>query len=350
MRTLSLRRSLLAAAFLATVPLAAAQSGKGSWPPPRAPLGEALADCQTDVPKETFEVERVIDGDTIWIRRNGEREKLRLLSVDTEEKYIGGNDLSPSKPSTRFGEQSTGWAQGFFLPRTPDEAPVRVGLRFPGGVEAKDVYGRLLCHVVTREGVDFNLLLVRLGHSPYFNKYGNSRIDHAAFVAAQETARAEKRGIWDSRTNEGGKRRDYARLAPWWNARAEAVEEFRARAAKDPKRHVACDDPDAVQRAFEAGGEIELFGTIDRFFDEDDGSRTVLFRSGDKRRAVRVRIPKAMRGAMEALDLDGSLLDFRQNYVVVTGRLEQGRRSYELNGAAATDWRLAGPEPASGAR
>ena len=157
MRTLSLRRSLLAAAFLATVPLAAAQSGKGSWPPPRAPLGEALADCQTDVPKETFEVERVIDGDTIWIRRNGEREKLRLLSVDTEEKYIGGNDLSPSKPSTRFGEQSTGWAQGFFLPRTPDEAPVRVGLRFPGGVEAKDVYGRLLCHVVTREGVDFNL-------------------------------------------------------------------------------------------------------------------------------------------------------------------------------------------------
>ena len=38
------------------------------------------------------------------------------------------------------------------------------------------------------------------GKSPYFNKYGNSRICHEAFGAAQERARSARLGIWDPRT------------------------------------------------------------------------------------------------------------------------------------------------------
>ena len=63
-----------------------------------------------------------------------------------------------------------------------------VGLAFPDGVEANDVYGRLLCHVILADGTDFNLKLVELGKSPYFNKYGNSRICHDEFVATQAAA------------------------------------------------------------------------------------------------------------------------------------------------------------------
>ena len=326
---------------------AAAQSNRGTWPPPRASMAEVLADCVTEKPDELFLLERVIDGDTIWIQRNGEREKLRLLAVDTEEKYMGPKDISASKPSTRFGEQSTGWAKGFFLPRTPDEPPLKVGLRFPGGSEARDVYGRLLCHVVTSEGIDFNLLLVRMGHSPYFNKYGNSRIAHKAFVAAQIVAQKEKRGIWDDRTNDGGKKRDYVRLAAWWQLRADAIDTFRAKSRKEPLLFVAADEPEALQRALDGGpNEVVVFAIVDRFYEEDDGSRTVLLRSGDKKRAVRVPIPADMREAMRAVDLDGSLGDFRQNYFFVTGKLVQGRRGFDLLGVTVSDWRLAGARPA----
>ena len=175
---------------------------------------------------------------------------------------MGGKDISASKPSTRFAEQSTGWATGFFLPRSPDEGPAKVGLRFPGGEEARDIYGRLLCHVVTKEGIDFNLLLVRMGHSPYFNKYGNSRLDHERFLEAQRKAMAEKLGIWDSKTNEGGKRRDYPRLMAWWTARAAAIDAFRARAAASPGRFLACDDPDSLERGPRGPGSARDQGRI----------------------------------------------------------------------------------------
>ncbi len=337
---------LLAAPLHAATP---APQQKSSWPPPRASVSDALRDCEVEKPTKLFTVERVVDGDTIYIQRNGEREKLRLLSVDTEEKYMGGKDISASKPSTRFAEQSTGWATGFFLPRSPDEGPAKVGLRFPGGEEARDIYGRLLCHVVTKEGIDFNLLLVRMGHSPYFNKYGNSRLDHERFLAAQRKAMAEKLGIWDSKTNEGGKRRDYPRLMAWWTARATAIDSFRARASTSPNRFVACDDPDRLDAALEAGGgEVTLLASVDRFFDEDDGSWTILLRSGDRKRAVRVSVPASGRAALEALDLPGTKDEFRQNYLLVTGQLTRGSRGFRLEGVGASDWRRAGPEPATG--
>ena len=75
---------------------------------------------------------------------------------------------------------------------------LRIG---PAGREQRDSYGRLLCHVILADGRDFNLLLVEEGKSPYFNKYGNSLVAHAAFVAAQQHAREKSKGIWDPTTN-----------------------------------------------------------------------------------------------------------------------------------------------------
>ena len=318
--------------------------------PRRAAFPDVLRFCTVDDPEELFDVLRVVDGDTIWIERNGERDKLRLLGVDTEEKYME-RQLSPSKPSTRYGDHVTGWAQGFFTPRSADESPIRVGLRFPGGQEARDPYGRLLCHVVTEQGVDFNLLLVRMGMSPYFDKYGNSLVAHEEFVAAQALARRESRGIWNEQTNEGGASRDYDRLLPWWRARAMAVDAFRKEMRAQPKRFIEADDPEALQVALDASrdgdyeGEVTVLGLIDRFFEEDDGSRTVLMRGGDPKRSLRVRIPAAERAAMEDIDLEGTTLDFRQNYLLVTGRLAWGERGFDLVGVRPRDWRRAGPEP-----
>lgn len=344
-----MRSTHLALPLLALLPLAGAAPQQGTPDvngyPREAAFPEVLAECTVGVPDELFDVLRVIDGDTLWIERDGRREKLRLLAVDTEEKFME-QDLSASKPSTRYGDVVMGWTQGFFTPRAADEGPVRVGLRFPGGVESYDPYGRLLCHVVTDRGVDFNLLLVRMGLSPYFNKYGNSRVDHDAFVRAQERARAEKRGLWNAETNKGGNQRPYARLLPWWQARADAVEAFRRHAVEDPLHWIAADEPDALQRALDVGGEqVTLLALVDRFFDEEDGSRTVLLRGGDRARSVRVRIDPKDLEAMGEADLEGSQEDFRQNYLLVTGDLVQGARGFDLVVAGPGAWRRAGPEP-----
>ena len=325
------------------VPAQARQTTPQATQAPRASEGEVLAECAIQKPKELFDVLRVVDGDTIWIQRNGQREKLRLLSVDTEEKYHPGSRNDPrAKPSTRFGSYCAAWTAGFFAAQHPDQAPVQVGLRFPGDREARDIYGRLLCHVVTAQGVDFNLLLVRKGMSPYFNKYGNSLIDHKAFQSAQEAAKKERLGIWSPETNQGGTRRDYAKLVPWWQLRANAVESFRALVADKPLDFVEAENPDALTRAVEAGPrQVTAFGLIDRFFEEDDGSQTVLFRSGDKRRALRVVIPPEHRSAMEKLDLHGSLEDYRQNYWRVTGTIEQGKRGPQIICDGPVAWQLA---------
>jgi len=307
-------------------------------------------------PTELFDVVKVVDADTLHVLRGGEVEKLRLLSVDTEEK-LGGNPSAPAtKPETLFGEECAVWAHAFFEALAEGGGPPRVGVLLPDGVERRDVYGRLLCHVILPDGADFNVLLVETGRSPYFNKYGNSTVCHAAFVAAEERARAAQLGIWNPATNRPATPgapaalRPYDRLLPWWQARADAVEAFRARAAAAPEAHADAEDPDALARALAACErdpklEVEVFGAPERFFDEDDGSWTVLFRSGDPRRSFRARVGAAQRAALAPLDLVGSTAEFRQNYWSLTGRLRRGPRGFELDAGDPKSWKLAGPEP-----
>jgi micrococcal nuclease len=163
--------SALLALCLALLPLAPAHAAAGS-------------EQELQVPTELYEITRVVDGDTIYVLRDGEVEKLRLLSVDTEEKLAGNSNLGPNKPETVFGEECAQWAVDFFAARAGEDGPARVGLKFPAGVEARDIYGRLLCHVILDDGTDFNLLLVEKGKSPYFNKYGNSRVCHQGMSLA----------------------------------------------------------------------------------------------------------------------------------------------------------------------
>jgi len=351
---LSARRRAATQAFvlaLVAVPLAGCRTPAApsalvttaATPVPAAPAAPAP-------PAELYEVVQVVDGDTIHVLRDGEREKLRLLSVDTEEKLAPGMTASPSKPQTVFGEETALWARELFAALAREQAGgvARVGLRFPPGPERRDVYGRLLCHVLLPDGTDFNLLLVELGKSPYFDKYGRSRICHEAFVAAQERARARRLGIWDPRTNVPSDPaapaavRPYARLLPWWRARSDAIEDFRRRAGP---RVIEAEDADALAAAARLTGEVEVFGEPERFFDESDGSLTVLFRASERGRAFRARIPAAARAAHEALELRALARELRQNFVYVSGDLVGGERGLEIVTSSPGQWRRAGPEP-----
>lgn len=303
-------------------------------------------------PTELFEIERFVDGDTIHVRRNGAVEKLRLLSVDTEERLGPGHASSATKPSTVFGEETALWAEATFKRSAKEGEKAKVGLIFPGGTEQKDVYGRLLCHVLLPDGTDYNLLLVETGHSPYFNKYGDDELCSEVFVAAQKLAREQKLGVWNTATNvakEPGAPsaiRPYTQLMPWWDARAAAINTFRALKKEKPDEVFFAEDKRELARAVELGREVEVFGEVDKQFDETSGDATILFRAIDRDAALRVRIPKAARAAHAALALEKRGEEFRQNYMFVRGRVTRGTRGgFELVSDAPTRWRTGGPEP-----
>jgi micrococcal nuclease len=346
------------AAWISAVALALFAQAPVASPPRAAPRSEGgLQGASTERKDgaDWVEIEKVVDGDTIHVRRGGRVEKLRLLSVDTEERFGPGHTGTATKPLTVFGEETALWAEKLFADLSKGAAPgkpVNIGLLFPGGAEKRDVYGRLLCHVLLPDGTDFNLMLVQLGKSPYFNKYGDDAIDHEAFVAAQRSAREAKLGIWNPSTNEPKtpgapeSKRPYPELLAWWNARAIAIESWRKRFTAEPGKVADAEDPATLDRAARAGAEVEVFGEVDRIFPEKNGDKTVLFRTSEKGEATRVVIPAAFVSDHDKLDLSALTREFRQNYVWVRGVVHRGSRGFEMRSDGPERWRRAGPEPA----
>lgn len=302
-------------------------------------------------PTELFEIVKVVDGDTIHIKRGDKVEKLRLLSVDTEEKIGAGAQPSSTKPPTVFGEECALWAQQYFAALAKDGAPPKVGIVFPGGVETRDFYGRLLCEVILPDGTNYDLMLVELGKSPYFTKYGRDQLDHQAFVAAQKQARAAQRGIWNPKTNvpstpgAPAAKRPYDKLVPWWDARGEAVESYRAALASNPARVCDADSGESLARAAALEDEVDVFGEIDRVRTEADGSETVHFRAAVKAKSLVVRVPKEHVAAHATLDLPALGKEFRQNYAWFHGRVRADERGFNATSDDPNRWKRAGPEP-----
>ncbi|MAB79699.1 MAG: hypothetical protein CMJ89_10150 [Planctomycetes bacterium] len=321
---------------------------------PLAPLATLLlafsTASQESVLSEPLPVTRVVDGDTVYVQRDGGTEKLRLLSVDTEEKITGRPAISPTKPETVYGQESADWAKRFFADLGTRDEPAKVRLLFPTRDEQRDIYGRLLCHVILMDGRDFNVLLVEQGRSPYFNKYGNSLLKHAEFEAAQKRARAKKLGVWNPATNEPktegapAAKRPYDRLLPWWQARADAIDNFRKFEAAGTA--ISADDPDALAASLRdhPEAEVRVFGEIHRLYREKDGTLTAEFRSGDRKRALRAVIGMSARAEIEPW-LQATKEVFRQNFVFAEGRLEKGPRGLYIVAAYRDQWKLGGPEP-----
>jgi len=314
-----------------------------------APTAPQVAPAQVERTKTAepkwVEITRVVDGDTIHVQLEGKVEKLRLLCVDTEEK-LGSGAASPTKPQTVFGEECALWAQEFFAKLGKDGAAPKIALRFPVGRENhRDPYGRLLCHVILPDGTDYNILLVKLGKSPYFSKYGYSEIAHAEFVAAQSEARAKKIGIWDPATNAPktpgapSAARPYDTLLPWWDMRAEAVRAFVETRAKDAGSTFEAESGASLAAAAKKASSVRVFGEIDRVFDESDGSQTVLFRASVRDEALRVRIPKEAVESHAALKLATHGEEFQQNYMWFRGTIESNGKGYRATSTSPEAWR-----------
>lgn len=112
----------------------------------------------------TFEILKVIDGDTFKVSWEGKRVNLRLPCIDTAET----KNSKPLQPETIFGNKTTDWAKNRL-----DDRGSNVQLEYEADYAITGFYGRPLTHV-TAGGENHNLECVRKGYSPYFQKYGYS--------------------------------------------------------------------------------------------------------------------------------------------------------------------------------
>ena len=146
-------------------------------------------DAATGVP-----VIRVHDGDTISVIADAEKEKVRLIGIDTPE----------------LGQGPWGKEAKKYLETLLDASGRRVRLEFD--VTRRDKYGRLLAYVWTENGELVNLLMVRSGHAVVYTIPPDVRYTNE-LRQAQKEARKMKLGIW----GEGGLEEmpsDYRRRHP----------------------------------------------------------------------------------------------------------------------------------------
>lgn len=137
---------------------------------------------------QSFEVVRVIDGDTIEVRApDGNRKitRVRLWGVDTPEM------ANPSR--NKAAERWSGEARDFTHERTADRSVVLHLQRH----RLRGRYGRLLAYVELPDGHDLGAQLIEQGLSKHDARWGHDRVE--AYAALETTARREKRRIWSKK-------------------------------------------------------------------------------------------------------------------------------------------------------
>ncbi len=237
---------------------------------------------------------KVVDGDTIKILLDNQEESIRFVCLDTEESQHGG-----SKPVTNAGILASKWAKEYFganedgIPNGDirvdlefdTNEPVRVCLR-----KHRGNYGRLICYAYKAgELENFNVRIVREGWSPYFVKYGRSRLYHREFVEAEAEAQAKGLGIWDRATNAGGNRRDYSTLIPWWHLRDLVVQDYRYAGSQAGVLSVRLNYED-IREAARAGHQMTVLCDLQAGINKWAGNGALIY-AGSKFQKFNLWIP-----------------------------------------------------------
>lgn len=116
----------------------------------------------------------ILDGDTITVLRDREQTRVRIAGIDApEKKQAFGQRSKQAMSDCAFGKEVA--------------------------VEWKklDRYGRTIGKVIA-DGVDCGLRQVELGMAWHYKVYAKeqSRGDREAYAAAEDQAKADRRGLW----------------------------------------------------------------------------------------------------------------------------------------------------------
>ncbi|MGH9030672.1 MAG: thermonuclease family protein [Acidimicrobiia bacterium] len=146
-----------------------------------ASLGGWWLGAQRRTATATYTVVAVVDGDTIEVARDGERDTVRMLGVDTPE------TRHPTEPVECFGPEAAVYTARRLTGRT---------VRLEGDVEARDRYDRRLAYVIV-DGERFNDELLRLGYAELLVIEPNHAHARTMLRAELEAKRAGL-GLWSA--------------------------------------------------------------------------------------------------------------------------------------------------------
>jgi micrococcal nuclease len=124
---------------------------------------------------------KVVDGDTIDVRVDGTKERVRLIGIDTPE------TKKPNTPVQCYGPEASAF--------TTSLLPVGTALYLERDVEARDKYDRLLAYVYLTDGTFVNLQIIDQGYAHVLTIPPN--VAHAdEFLQGARDARAAGAGLW----------------------------------------------------------------------------------------------------------------------------------------------------------
>ena len=133
---------------------------------------------------EWYIVTRVVDGDTIVMKRDGTTDRVRLLCIDTPE------TVHPQKPVECFGKEASAYTTNALTDK-------RVQLETDASQGMRDSHDRMLAYVYLEDGSLFNETIVRDGYA-YEYTYDDPYKYQNVFKQAQNVAQNNKSGLWAS--------------------------------------------------------------------------------------------------------------------------------------------------------
>lgn len=129
-----------------------------------------------------FRVIKVVDGDTIAVDIEGVSETIRLIGINTPE------TVDPRKPVECFGIEASNKAKELLSGKS-------VALEKDSSQDERDKYGRLLRYIKTKDGLFYNLEIIKQGYA-YEYTYGIPYKYQREFKEAENYARTKKLGLW----------------------------------------------------------------------------------------------------------------------------------------------------------
>jgi micrococcal nuclease len=131
---------------------------------------------------EVYTVNRVIDGDTIEIKRFFKTATIRMLGIDTPE------TVDPRKPVQCFGLEAKNKTKILLENK-------KVILEFSPNREVRDKYNRYLAYVFLEDDTNINEYLIKNGYAKEYT-FGKPYSKQSDFRALENEAKQRGIGIW----------------------------------------------------------------------------------------------------------------------------------------------------------
>ncbi|RLE09622.1 thermonuclease family protein [Candidatus Aerophobetes bacterium] len=139
---------------------------------------------------------KISDGDTVWVLMDGQRVKLRLLGIDTPEKF-------KSKKLSRDAREC-GVSQGYMKNLGQEATYYAKSLLHKGQkvrvvVYGKGYYGRSLALIYLLDGTCYNEKIIKDGYACVYEKSRELPTTiMRKFISLEQEAKRDRRGLWRS--------------------------------------------------------------------------------------------------------------------------------------------------------